>query len=284
MSLSLPTLVIHGGAGRKPDASRALKVRDSLSDVLKSVYPRLKSGLSATAAVVEAVRLLENDPFYNAGKGSKIQSDGRIRMSASVMDGGRQRFAGCVNVEGLRNPVLLARALLSQRDRVLAGRGAAEFARELGLEFASPYTSARREEFSRALPGKSGTVGAVAVDLKGRTAAATSTGGRGFEFPHRVSDSPTCAGNFAGTYGAVSATGYGEQIVDFAAAATIHAWLAAGMDLQSSVQELMRNARARGAQFGVIAVDARGHHMAATTTAGMIWAAATPVGRWSHFK
>src|SRR5262249_13694540 len=117
-----PVLVIHGGAGRGPASPEEILV--SLERILVRVYPRLLSGTSAVMASRLAVDELEDDPLYNAGKGSKIQSDGRIRMSASIMDGSRRRFAGCVNVEGVKNPIQLANALLKYEDRVLAGEGA----------------------------------------------------------------------------------------------------------------------------------------------------------------
>lgn len=223
--------------------------------------------------VTFAARLLEDDPLYNAGKGSQIQSDGHIRMSAALMDGYSRRFGGCVNVEGLKNPILLARALMRKKDRVLAGQGAKRFARELGLEFASPFTAHARKRFLARKAGKSGTIGAVALDSKGRLAAATSTGGRGFEYPFRVSDSPTVAGNFANRFAAVSATGTGEEIVENAAAASVCRLVEAGWSLQRAVEHVLRQARAQGGEFGLIAVDRKGRIVARTNTPLLIWGA-----------
>jgi L-asparaginase len=271
-----PILLIHGGAGsRTLSPVRREEVRLSLQRILTEVFPALARGGSALNAVKLAVSELEDDPLYNAGKGSKIQSDGRIRMSASIMDGHRRRFAGCVNVEGVKNPVRLAAQLLNQKDRVLAGRGARQKAREFGLAFASPFTQTQREKFAHQRGGKTGTVGAVARDSEGRLAAATSTGGRGFEFPERVSDSPTCAGNFATAHCAVSATGIGEQIVEFSVASTLCAWREAGQPLDKISRQMLRQAKRAGAEFGFIALDRRGNRVALTSTPQLIWAEAT---------
>jgi len=274
-----PVLVIHGGASSRPiRGPRLTIITASLQATLESVFPKLQKGMSALEAVTWACAALEDDPLYNAGRGSKIQSDGKIRMSASIMDGHRRRFAGCVNVEGLKNPVFLARALLKEKDRVLSGEGARRFARELDLPFASPYTKFQKERFLEKKRGKSGTVGAIALDNKGRMAAATSTGGKGFEYPFRVSDSPTSAGNFATDVCAVSATGTGEEIVEQSAASTICAYVEAGMPLDHAVNKLLERSRKFKAEFGVIAMDGTGHFIASTTTKSIVWAAATKHG------
>jgi L-asparaginase len=277
--MSAPLLLIHGGAGAKTmNEERHRACVESLTRILEETWPLLARGGSAVAAVVRAVELLENDPLYNAGLGSKIQRDGRVRMSASLMDGHRLRFSGCVNVEGVKNPIRLAKLLQTREDRVLAEAGARQFAREAGLPFASPFTPGARADFRRRQQGKSGTVGAVALDRKHRLAAATSTGGRGFEYPHRVSDSPTAAANFADRRGAVSATGVGEEIVEHAVAARICAFLEAGLSLQAATRRVLTHARRNRARFGLIAIDCHGETQAVTTTNNLIWAKATPAG------
>ena len=277
--MAKPILVIHGGAGSGPCAGESYdKYVKSMSTIAEKAFAVLKKGGSALDAVVAASVLLEDDPIYNAGKGSKIQSDGKIRMSASLMDGAEQRFSGCINVEGVKNPIHLARALLNHEDRVLGGRGARQYAKQLGLPFASPFTKKCREDYKARLKGKTGTIGALALDKKGRLAAATSTGGRGFEYPHRVSDSPTVAGNFATAKAAVSATGKGEAIVDHSAAASICALVDAGWTLEKSVKHVLGKAKKHGATFGLIALDGKGRFVATTTTKTLIWAAATADG------
>lgn len=271
----MPVLVIHGGAG-----SGRLTARDrhiyslSMSKILDQVFPLLERGGSSLEAVTRAVALLENDALYNAGYGSKIQSDGHIRMSAAVIDSKSRRFGGCVNVEGVKNPILLARALMREQDRVLGDRGAKTFAKRLGLKFSSPFTAHQIKNYRKKKSGRSGTVGAVALDLDGVLSAATSTGGRGYEYPHRISDSPTVAGNFANRFAAVSATGTGEEIVENATAATICAFVEAGWSLTKAVNHVLKAARAHGGQFGVIAVDRKGRIVAKTNTSLLLWAVA----------
>jgi len=277
--MRVPLLLVHGGAGAKAmDEERHRAYVESLKRILEQTYPLLARGGSAVTAVVRAVELLENDPLYNAGLGSKIQSDGKIRMSASLMDGHRLRFSGCVNVEGVKNPIRLAKLLQTRADRVLSEAGARQFAHERGLPFASPFTPRARADFKRRQHGKSGTVGAVALDRKHRLAAATSTGGRGFEYPHRVSDTPTVAATFANRLGAVSATGIGEEIVEHAVAARICAFLEAGLSLEAATQRVLTQVRRTRAQFGWIALDRHGQVQAVTTTKTLIWAQATPEG------
>lgn len=274
-----PVLVIHGGASSRPfRGERLTVVTESLQRTLEAVFPKLERGMSALEAVSLATACLEDDPLYNAGKGSKIQSDGKIRMSASIMDGARRRFAGCVNVEKVKNPVFLAKALLKEKDRVLSGAGAQTYAREIGLKFASPYTKYQKERWLEKKRGKTGTVGAIALDRQGRLAAATSTGGKGFEYPCRVSDSPTTAGNFANEFCAVSATGTGEEIVEQSAASTICAYVDAGMRVDEAVNRVLDRARKFKGEFGVIALDHTGHFVASTTTKSIVWAAATKHG------
>jgi len=268
-----PVLVIHGGAGARAKSDLE-PIRKSISKILKSAYPLLLKGGSAVEAVTEAVRLLEDDPLFNAGKGSKIQRDGRIRMSAAIMDGHNRKFGGCVNVEGLKNPIQLARLLMKERDRVLAGKGAVNYARSKNMAFASPVTPKALESFKRKQTGKTGTVGAVAIDRKGRMAAATSTGGRGNEYPFRVSDSPTTAGNFANSFAAVSATGIGEQIVEFSVASSLCAFVDAGIPLDRAARKLLKEARSKKAEFGFIALDRKGHVHAGKTTPSLIWGSA----------
>jgi L-asparaginase len=279
-----PVLVIHGGAGSKiRSLEQHRELTRSLESILNLAYPILLKGGSSLEAVHRAVMALEDDSLYNAGKGSKIQSDGQIRMSASIMDGKRRRFAGCMNVEDLKNPIRLARALLNEPDRVLSGEGARQMAKKLKLPLASPFTDHQIAAYKARRRGKSGTVGAVAVDTQGRLAAATSTGGRGFEFPFRVSDSPTIAGNFANRHCAVSATGHGEQIVECAVASTICRQIESGARLETAVAKLLKDARREGGDFGLIAVDRRGHICTSTNTACLIWASADQSG-YSYFR
>jgi L-asparaginase len=279
MSQQHPVLVIHGGLTERAVKGRHLiSVQESLHIKLESVFTKLNKGMSALEAVTLACAAMEDDPLYNAGYGSKIQSDGKIRMSASIMDGFSRRFGGCVNVEGVKNPIYLAHDLMKEKDRVLSGQGAARFAKERGLPFSSPFTPHQRAAFQNKKRGKSGTIGAVALDLRGRLAAGTSTGGKGFEYPFRVSDSPTCAGNFASAFCAVSATGTGEEIVEQAAASTLCAFVEAGLSLNQALNKLVSRSRRFDAEFGFIAVDRHGNFKVAQTTQHVIWGAANRRG------
>jgi Asparaginase len=157
-----PKLVIHGGAGSSLQGKGGLEaVRTSLYKVLEEVYPLLKDGASAVDAVVHGCRLLEDDPRFNAGTGSVVQSDGQIRMSASLMDGFVQRFSGAINVSRVQHPIELAKFLQTSDDRVLSDYGSAELLRELQLPIYDPMTDLRLHEwmeerkgnFSRAMAG-----------------------------------------------------------------------------------------------------------------------------------
>ncbi|NOY24883.1 MAG: isoaspartyl peptidase [Oligoflexia bacterium] len=272
-----PIIVIHGGAGRALPGSVSTEVAAALRGIATIVYDSLLQGGSALDAVVSAVRRLENHPRFNAGTGARLQIDGRARLSSAVMDGATERFGGVVNVEGLLNPVLLSRALLDDDDRVLAGEGALARARELRLDLGEVRTAQRisqwRTRTGLPLPplDRTGTVGAVARDREGLLAAATSTGGRGFEAVGRVSDTPTVAATYANDSAAVSLTGVGEHIVDGALGARLVALVEAGQSLDQARDRLLAQQRRRQWQAGFIAVDAGGAWVAAHSTPGMSW-------------
>jgi len=276
-----PVLVIHGGAGTRRSDERWSAMAAALRRIGDSASAALFDGASALEVVIEAARLLEDEPLFNAGLGSKLQVDGRARLSASLMDGETERFSGVINVEGLANPVLLCRALLSERDRVLAGAGALGRGRELGLVERDNRTADAIRRWEAAVAGDTGTVGAVALDASGRLAAATSTGGRGHERVGRVSDSATVAGNFACPAAAVSATGVGEHIVDGALAARLAATVEAGVTLAEAGAALRARMARTGWEAGFIAVDAHGNWIAPHSTPAMAWRAVTTDGTFS---
>ncbi|MEE3717013.1 isoaspartyl peptidase/L-asparaginase [Tumidithrix elongata RA019] len=263
-----PKLIIHGGAGSSLESKGGLEpVRQSLHAVIAAVYPLLLQGESAIAAVVKACQLLEDDPRFNAGTGSVLQSDGQIRMSASLMDGDRQSFSGVINISRVKNPIELAQALQTSDDRVLSDYGAAELARELAVPIFNPLTDQRLQEwieerktnFSRKMAEVAmGTIGAVALDRSGRLCAGTSTGGRGFERIGRVSDSATAAGNYATQMAGVSCTGVGEDIIDEGLATRIVVRVTDGLSLQQAVEKSFDEARSRDRDFGAICLDASG--------------------------
>lgn len=266
-------MVIHGGAGsRTPTNEKALYAHQALERILEMGFKMLSSGRSARETVMAVVKELENDPFFNAGRGSRLQADGKIRMSASIMDSRSKQFSGVINIEGVKNPIEVAEALSREESRVLSGKFATRFARKGGFLFRSPYTKERILQYKNALRGKSGTVGAVALDKNGILAAATSTGGRGMEMPGRVSDSPTIAGNYANHKVAISTTGVGEQIVNFALAPKIAIRVLDGTNLKNTFSKTFKEAKPLRYEFGAIGLSGKGEIQIAKTTEFMYWA------------
>jgi len=227
--------------------------------IAKDSFRFLKSH-SALEAVVHAVTLLEDDELFNAGTGSQIQSDGKIRMSASIMDGETKKMSGVINIENVRNPVQVAQLLLDSEDKVLGGEGAISFARKLGFEDYSPEIPQRRAEYEqKKAPTGTGTVGCVAIDQHGRIAVATSTGGKGFEIPGRISDSATVAGNYANEFCGVSCTGVGEDIVSGAVAAKIVTRVTDGLPIGEAFSRTFNELKPFDGFAGAIAIDKHGN-------------------------
>lgn len=254
-------VIIHGGFFSESSQSNETKAakQKALSRIAKASYEYLKSH-SALETVVYAVSLLEDDELFNAGIGSQIQSDGKIRMSASLMDGDSKKFSGVINIEDVKNPIQVAEKLLPFDDRVLGGEGATNFARKSGFDKFSTEIPQRRAEFeAKLLSTGSGTVGCVALDASGKLAAATSTGGKGFEIPGRISDSATVAGNFANDFCGVSLTGVGEDIVSGAVAAKIATRVADGFSLKDAFAKTFAELKPFDGFAGAIAIDSHGN-------------------------
>ena len=254
----IPTLVIHGGAGAREGVhSRYEEYAAHLAAILEASYPVLRQG-NARDAMLHAIRLLEDDPIFNAGTGSRIQRDGRIRMSAAIMGAETLELSGVINIEAVAHPVDVAQLLAGEKHKVLAGDGALRFARERGLAAHDPATPHRLAEFERKRAGTRGTVGAVALDGEGDLWVGTSTGGVGYELPGRVSDSATVAGTYAGPTVGVSCTGTGEHIVNHAAAARVVTRVEDGSSLGEAVSKTISEANGRGFEYGLIALDRSG--------------------------
>lgn len=276
--MSQPKLIIHGGAGSSlKGKGGADAVRKLLFEVIEEVYALLVEGASARDAVVRGCQLLEDQPRFNAGTGSVLQSDGQIRMSASLMDGAAQRFSGVINTARVKNPIDLAVFLQNQDDRVLSDYGSAELLRELQLPIYDPTTDLRLQEWMQERAGNfdktmagvvaerelvseagRGTIGVVALDTQGRIAAGTSTGGKGFERIGRVSDSAMPAGNYATAFGGVSCTGIGEDIIDECLAAKIVIRVTDGKSLQAAFEKSFTEALQNKRDLGAIGLDANG--------------------------
>lgn len=253
-------IIIHGGFFSESSTNHETKVakQNALLRIAKDSFEFLKSH-SALETVVFAVSQLEDDELFNAGIGSQIQSDGKIRMSASLMDGFTQKMSGVINIEEVKNPVQVAQVLLDFDDKVLGGSGATNFARKHNFEVFSTEIPQRRSEYEAKLASAgTGTVGCVALDKDGKIAVATSTGGKGFEIPGRISDSATVAGNYANEFCGVSLTGVGEDIVSGAVAAKIVTRVTDGFSLKEAFQKTFAELKPFDGFAGAIAIDKDG--------------------------
>lgn len=292
-------LVIHGGAGVierakiTPETDR--EIRTALNRSLDAGSRILVDGGSALDAVEAAVRVLEDDPNFNAGRGSVLTYDGTIEMDASIMDG-RTRDAGAVSgVTTTRNPISLARAVMDKSDHVfLGGTGANEFSKAHDLEqapvsyFETPMRRRQLEELKSnkvsalEVEYKYGTVGAVALDTSGHVAAATSTGGMTGKRWGRIGDSPIVgAGTYADDRGcAVSGTGWGEYFIRVGVAHEICARMRLGeVSAQAAADGVMAEVKALGGDGGVIVVSPVGEMVYSFNTPGMYRGKADANGR-----
>lgn len=254
-------VIIHGGFFSEASTDDKMKAakQEAVKDIVKQAYDYLKSH-SAVDTVIYGVSLLEDNPLFNAGIGSQIQSDGKIRMSAAIMDGTTQKMSGVINIEDVKNPVYVAQKLMGYDDRVLGGEGAIQFAREQGFETFSTETAQRRADYEKKLAANGqGTVGCVAIDGNGKIAAATSTGGKGYEMVGRISDSATVAGNYANAFCGVSCTGVGEDIMSNATATKIVTRVTDGMPIKDAFVKTFEELKPYDGFCGAIAIDANGN-------------------------
>jgi beta-aspartyl-peptidase (threonine type) len=292
-------IAIHGGAGAVPRASlsaqREQRFRAGLEAALDGGYAVLERGGSSLDAVATAVRILEDDPCYNAGHGAALTRDGAVELDAAIMDGKQMRAGAVASLRHVKNPVDLARHVMEKsRHVLLVGPGAEEFALEEGLTLV-PNTYFRTAERLQQLQNEQrgtrvsdlipspGTVGAVALDASGDLAAATSTGGMTNKRPGRVGDSPIIG---AGTYAkngvcAVSATGHGEYFIRAVAAHHVCAAVEyRGLALEEAVREMLHEVLpALGGDGGLIAVDHAGRIAMDFSTEGMFRGARDSNGR-----
>lgn len=254
-------IIIHGGFFSESHTNQATKLakQNALKEIARKGFEFLQNH-TALETVVYAVSLLEDDELFNAGIGSQIQSDGKIRMSASLMDGSSQKMSGVINIENVKNPIQVAEKLLTYDDKVLGGEGATNFARHKGFDEFSTEIPQRREEYlAKKESTGTGTVGCVVLDGEGNLAVATSTGGKGFEIPGRISDSATVAGNYANSICAVSCTGVGEDIVSGAVAAKIVTRVTDGFSIGEAFQKTFDELKPFDGFAGAIAIDHLGN-------------------------
>jgi L-asparaginase / beta-aspartyl-peptidase len=295
-------IAVHGGAGAidasKMTPEREKLYRDTLAAALDAGYAVLESGGSSVDAVVAAVVLLEDAPFFNAGRGSVFTNKETVEMDASIMEGGAGNAGAVAAIRGVKNPILAARKVLDESPHVLlSATGAEEFAERQGLETVPPEyfrSEERLEQLRRAKEAERieldhgsdrssvapfepepgiGTVGAVAVDRHGRLAAATSTGGMTNKRYGRVGDSPIIG---AGTWAkdstcAVSCTGHGEYFIREAAAHSVSARMElAGDSLEDAARAVIfEQIEGAGGRGGLIAVDRAGNVAMPFNSGGM---------------
>jgi len=274
-------LAIHGGAGVDPEkltAAEQQEVCTSLRKALEVGRKVLEKNGTALDAVEQTIRVLEEDPLYNAGRGAVLNHEGRHELDASIMDG-KSKLAGAVaSVTTVKNPISLARLVMTEtRHVLLAGEGAEKFADEMKVErVKNDYftTEAARKELEEALKKEKphlGTVGCVALDRHGNLAAGTSTGGLVNKKWGRIGDSPIIG---AGTYAdnaacAVSCTGAGEFFIRNSAAFHVAALMAyKELTLEAAVRQVIDKVLEPGTG-GMIAVDREGNIVARCNTPGM---------------
>ena len=271
----MPAIIVHGGAGA--DSSQAPEFRQGVRAAVLAGWRVLAEGGTALDAVESAVRALEDDPRFNAGRGSVLNRDGTIEMDASIMEGDRLQCGAVAALVGVANPVTVARRVLESRRHVLlVGDGALGFSRSVGIPECDPASLVtdrqrkRHAELARKpIPPGGGTVGAVALDRNGTTAAATSTGGTPGKLPGRVGDSALIG---CGTYadsslGGVSCTGDGEAIIRVVLGHRALRYLKDADDpdyaAKVAVDLLVEEG---GGQGGLILIDWRGRPGYATST------------------
>ncbi len=283
-------LVIHGGAGAITRESIPPAVekmyRDSLCKVLLLGDSILRNGGSSLDAVEACIRMMENCPLFNAGKGAVFNSEGKNELDASIMDGKTHKAGAVSGLTIVKNPITAARCVMDKSPHVMmSGKGAEQFAREQGLELVNPsyfFTKQRWDDYLK-MKAKSdslekvnkihGTVGCVALDRYGNLAAGTSTGGMTFKKYGRVGDSPIIG---AGTYAdnescAVSATGHGEFFIRNVVAYDISALMKyKGLNLVAAADYVvMQKLKAQGGSGGVICLDQKGNIAMPFNTSGM---------------
>lgn len=272
---TVPTVVVHGGAAGTAELMSAAVAACELA-ARRGLEALTDNGGSPLDAVEAAVRVLEDSPTLNAGTGAALTSEGGLELDASIMDGATLDAGAIAGLSAHRNPISVARAVLAERKHVMYfGAGADRFARSAGFEAVDPETMIT--EHARRQLEVGNTVGAVAVDAKGRLAAGTSTGGMHGQAPGRVGDSPIIG---AGTYArdgaaACSATGDGEAILRATLARDAVALVEWGEPPEAAVlSALVRLENVGRGEGGLILIDSRGRVGIAKNSAHMSHAVA----------
>lgn len=272
-------IAVHGGAGTiskhlmSPEQEK--KYLDGLNEAVDSGYSILETGGRALLAVEAAVRSLENNIHFNAGRGSVFTHEGKHEMDAAIMDGKTLMGGAVTGVNSTRNPIIVARSIMQSNEQVfLSGKGAEDFARQHRLHFEEDeyfFSQLRYDQWQKVKDSEAqhmdhnvdvelGTVGAVAVDKEGNVAAATSTGGMTNKMYGRIGDTPILG---SGTYAnnktcAVSCTGHGEYFIRLVTAYDVSCLMEyKGMSLKEACEfVIMKKMKDAGGEGGLIAVDA----------------------------
>ena len=265
--------------------------RAGLAAALDAGSAILAAGGAAVDAVEESARLLEEDPCFNAGRGSTLAADGHIELDAAIMEGHTRRAGAVAGLRTTRAPISFARHLMDNGPHVfLSGRDADDYARSLGLEQVANHwfeTAERRRQLGELLASggfdedvKYGTIGAVAVDRQGHVAAATSTGGLTAKQWGRIGDSPLIgAGTYADDSAAVSATGSGEYFIRTVAAHSVAVRIRLGGEsIQQAIDDVLAEIASLGGKGGMIAVTPEGNAAFGFTTPAMYRGIAGPDG------
>src|SRR5687768_14091255 len=300
--------ILHGGAGVIKKGSltpeKEAEYRRKLEEAVLAGYKALQDGKSSLDAVEIAIRILEDSPLFNAGKGAVFTNDGKNELDASIMDGKTLGAGAVAGLHRVKNPITLARAVMEKSKHVMMiGDGAERFAAQQGIELVDPSyfrTERRMRGLRRAIEDERraanpngaavapdptlrfGTVGAVALDRQGRLAAATSTGGMTNKRYGRVGDVPIIgAGTYASPTCAVSATGDGEYFIRWTIAHSICSRTElAGLSLASAADTVIMHILERtGGKGGIISLDSRGHVAMPFNAEGMTRGYVGPDGR-----
>lgn len=290
-----PKLIVHGGAWNIPDSMDADHLH-GVAAAVQTVFPQLLDGMSALDAVEAAVCMLEADPTFDAGRGSFLNELGQVEMDAMIMDGAGLRVGSVAALQHVLHPVSVARLVMERTEHcMLVGEGALRFARSMGVEIVPAeelltgrelayYQSIKDDPTFKThqpfLPSGRDTVGAVAKDMHGNLAAATSTGGTPRKKAGRVGDSPIPgAGAYAdNSRGAASATGWGETIMRVLLTKTVCDLFLESGAMAAAEQGIRYLAQRVNGYGGVIGIDAQGHYAWAYNTPKMAFAYADQNG------
>jgi len=291
-----PALLIHAGMSDLQDPGPdTAKFAKELARIADDGYEYLQTH-NAVDSVVYIVKLLEDCPLFNAGTGSKLQIDGKARMSAALMDGSRGRFCGVVDVENVKNPVEVAFLLLETDDRILCSGGAKRFARDERFRNYNPVTEASLAEWKagmrarkegnltfRSSMDRTGSVGVVLLDVHGNLAAGTSTGGKSLETVGRVSEASMPCGTYANDTLAFSCTGVGEDLIDLSFGSRIMTRVLDGLSLKDALAKSLTEAKKLNKTVGSVIMDNKGRVAFGHTGKGLYFAYNTGKGTTKTF-